>query len=101
MKQKRFTAEELSQLRNGISVRSLLKELKLEPKASEGQTRFLCPSCNEYQTAVHPRENLGRCFRCGRNYNPIELVMAARGIDFVSSVNFLKNYSQAALSIGR
>ena len=98
---KRFSDAELFELRNKLPVKTVIEKISgLPSKEIEGLFRFLCPCCNEFQTAVHPRENLGRCFRCQKNYNPIELVMAARGVDFVSSVKLLQGYYQAALSNG-
>jgi DNA primase len=89
----RFSNEQLRALRNEIAIRTVIGSiLELPAKEVEGVFRFLCPVCNEFQTAVHPRENLGRCFRCQKNFNPIELVMAARGLDFVASVKLLLGY---------
>ena len=88
---KRFSDVELYRLRNELPVRKVIETmLQLPSKEVEGVFRFLCPRCNEFQTAIHPRENLARCFRCQRNFNPIELVMAASELDFVSSVKFLQ-----------
>ena len=63
--------------------------LALPWKISEGYFRFLCPLCSEFNTATNPRTNLGRCFRCRRNFNPIDLVMAVRASSFLDSVEFL------------
>jgi hypothetical protein len=55
----------------------------------EGQLAFLCPRCREYRSAVNPRTNLGRCFACETNFNPIDLTMAVEGCDFVAAVDYL------------
>ena len=90
MKQ-RFSARELFELRNYIPVNWLIKDwLRIPVKISDGIFRFLCPVCNEFQTATNPSTNLARCFRCEKNFNPIELVMVVKGIGFVESVNHLK-----------
>ena len=89
MKQ-RFTNEELTRLRNKLPVRVVIERLLNIPgKEVEGVYRFLCPHCHEFQTAIHPHENLGRCFRCQKNYNPIDLVIAVKNLNFVSAVKFL------------
>jgi DNA primase len=101
MRLKRFSDAELHKIRNDLPVRTVIEELlKLPSKEVEGLFRFLCPCCNEFQTAIHPRENLGRCFRCQRNFNTIELVMKAQELDFVASVKFLQRYLQAAFNKG-
>jgi len=87
----RFTGNELFKLRNLIPVDMLIKEhLNIPSKISEGYFRFLCPVCNEFQTATNPKTNLARCFRCEKNFNPIDLVMLVKGIGFVESVKYMK-----------
>ena len=51
--------------------------------------RVGCPRCNKSLTAVNPRTNLGRCFRCELNFNAIDFVMLATDRDFVEAVHFL------------
>jgi len=93
--QQRFSNEELYAIRNRISVTKVIQEvLRIPNKEQEGFLRFLCPCCNEFRTSVHPTENLGRCFLCERNFNPIELVMAEKKLRFVDSVKLLKLYLQ-------
>ena len=71
-----FSKEELRKLRNEIAVRWVIETLlQLPHKEVEGVFRFLCPACGEFQTAVNPKTNLSRCFRCQMNFNTIELVM--------------------------
>jgi DNA primase len=90
---RRFLSEELSALRNQISIRCLIEELLVIPsKEVEGVFRFLCPKCGEFQTAVNLKTNLSRCFRCQENFNTIELVMRDKRINFVDSVRFLKQF---------
>ena len=64
--------------------------LQVPSKIRDGFFRFLCPLCNEFQTAVNPNTNLARCFRCEKNFNTIDLVMAVRKCGFKDSVLFLK-----------
>lgn len=80
----------LHRLRNDISWPSLLRQLDWPHKRRAGQLAFLCPCCHEYQSAVNPRTNLGRCFACETNFNPIDLTMVVQGCDFVTAVQYLK-----------
>lgn len=97
---KRFRDEELRRVRNEISLREVIETLLQIPyKEIEGVYRFLCPACNEFQTGLNPHTNLARCFGCQKNFNPIELVMAHRGLSFVQSVTLLLQ-KESALSAG-
>ncbi len=87
----RFSSRELFELRNHIPVEVLVRDhLHIPSKISDGYFRFLCPLCNEFQTAVNPVTNLARCFRCEKNFNTIDLVMKIKGYGFRDSVLFLK-----------
>ena len=89
---KKFSSRELFELRNNIPVDMLIRDqLQIPSKIRDGFFRFLCPVCNEFQTAVNPSTNLARCFRCEKNFNSIDLVMEVRGYGFKDSVQFLKN----------
>jgi len=88
---RRFSTQELYHLRNNVPVDALIENvLNIPVKYSDGLFRFLCPICKEFQTATNNRTNLARCFRCEKNFNPIDLVMIAKGFGFVESVNWLK-----------
>ena len=92
----RFSSQELFALRNNIPVDTLIRDhLQIPSKVRDGFLRFLCPLCNEFQTAVKPVTNLARCFRCEKNFNTIDLVMEVRGCGFRDSVLFLKKLSTA------
>lgn len=84
-----FSDQLLRRLRNEIHWPSLLRQLRWPHKHREGQLAFLCPRCQEYRAAVNPRTNLGRCFHCETNFNPIEITMAVRECDFVTAVHCL------------
>lgn len=89
-----FSSRELFVLRNHIPIDTLIeKYLKIPSKFSEGFFRFLCPVCNEFQTATNPRTNLARCFHCERNFNTIDMVMVCRGVNFVECVKYLETIS--------
>jgi hypothetical protein len=86
-----FSSDELFVLRNHIPIDTLIqKHLRLSSKSSEGYFRFLCPLCNEFQTAIKPQTNLARCFRCERNFNTIDMVIICKGLQFVEGVEYLK-----------
>lgn len=87
---KRFSDEFLRRLRNHVPWSELLTTLNWPHKRREGQLAFLCPSCQEYRSAVNPKTNLGRCFSCERNFNPIDITMAIQDCDFVAAVTYLK-----------
>ncbi len=96
MTKQRFSNQQLYILRNNIPVEVLIeKVLNLPSKITQGYFRFLCPLCNEFNTAVNTATNLARCFSCNKNYNTIDLVMLTRQTDFVQSVKFLKNNCSA------
>ena len=89
----RFSSEVLYELRNDISVERVIGELLRIPiKMREEIFRFLCPVCEEFQTAVNQRTNLGRCFRCEQNFNTIDLVCLVREIGFRDAVRVLQQF---------
>ena len=95
-----FSKEELHALRNQIPIRNLIEEsLGIVCKEVEGVFRFLCPKCGEFQTAVNPKTNLSRCFRCQENFNTIELVMKDKQLSFVESVKLLKQLFGTSLAL--
>ena len=90
-----FGSRQLYALRNDIAVEHLIeKTLCIPCRVDEGRFRFLCPVCRMFDTAVNPKTNLARCFRCSKNFNTIDLVMIARQTDFVQSVKFLQSIHQ-------
>ncbi len=87
----RFSSPFLFRIRNHIAITKLIEDvLELPTKLSEGHFRFLCPLCSEWNTATNPRTNLARCFRCKKNWNPIDMVMRVNRCDFLEAVKFLK-----------
>jgi hypothetical protein len=85
-----FTRHELYKLRNSIPLADVLSILKWPHKMRDGRVCFVCPQCSESLTAINPHTNLGRCFRCEINFNPIDLVMLINDYDFVAAVHFLQ-----------
>jgi len=80
----------LRKLRNDIPINALIADLlDLPNKMSEGCFRFLCPVCREFVTATNPKTNLARCFRCERNFNPIDMVMVVKQMNFREAVEYL------------
>ena len=88
---KRFSKHELFRLRNSIDITMLITEtLRIPSKIREGYLRFLCPICSHSDTATKRKTNLARCFRCGKNFNTIEIVMATKRLNFIQSVKYLQ-----------
>jgi hypothetical protein len=91
MTRRRLSTEELRSLRNAVRIEVVIKHLLALPhKIREGFLRFLCPLCSEFNTAVNPATNLGRCFRCQRNFNPIDLVIVVEQVSFLDAVDRLR-----------
>lgn len=87
----RFSPEMLRRLRNDIPIARLIGDvLGIPSKISEGYFRFLCPLCSDFNTATNPKTNLARCFRCERNFNPIDIVMLEKRMNFVDAVGYLR-----------
>ena len=87
---KHYSGEELRRLRNEIPISILIADLLgLPSKMSEGWFRFLCPLCSEFNTATNPKTNLARCFRCEKNFNPIDMVMIVKRLSFLETVEYL------------
>ena len=83
----------LRRLRNDIPIRDVIADLlDMVWKISEGRFRFLCPLCREFHTAANPKTNLARCFRCERNFNPIDMTMIHKRQDFLQAVAFLDQF---------
>lgn len=89
---RRFSGAHLRRIRNEIPIDNVVRRLALPTKEAEGYLRFLCPSCSEFHTATNPETNLARCFRCRRNFNPIDLVMAVERVSFVDAVSVLEPF---------
>ena len=87
---RRIAEAELRQLRNDVDITRLIRHLGVPCKRRDGYFRFLCPLCDEFNTATNPRTNLGRCFRCCENFNPIDLVMRLERLSFLQAVEFLR-----------
>ncbi len=89
MPHERYDDELLRRLRNDIPVDWLIRHLGWPSKIRTGQFVFVCPHCNETQSAVNPRTNLGRCFRCETNFNPIDFTICAHQCEFRAAVEYL------------
>jgi len=86
----RYSKNKLRALRNEIPIARLISEfLHLPCKVSDGYFRFLCPLCSEFNTATNPKTNLARCFRCEKNFNPIDMVMTVRCCNFRQAVELI------------
>ncbi len=92
---RKFTDRELYVLRNEIPIQILIEtKLKIPNKIRDGCFRFLSPCCGEFNTGIKQETNLARCFRCDKNFNTIDMVIAVRNLDFVNSVRFLRQFHE-------
>jgi len=96
--EKRISAQELRYLRNEIRTAAVIDHLGIPWKVRDGYFRFLCPFCCDFDTAINPGTNLGRCFRCKKNFNPIDLVMTELGKSFIDTVQYLRRHAHLLLS---
>lgn len=84
-----FSVELLRSLRNDVTVQSVIAALSL-PTAGRGVRLTLrCSGCSRFPTAAHAETNLVRCFRCGKSFNTIDLVVRERSCSFRQAVNFV------------
>lgn len=83
--------DRLRELRNRIDFRQLFRRLGWPWKRrDDGVIVFVCPECAESQTSVNPRTNLARCFRCERNWNPIDFTKEVGRMEFLEAYGFLE-----------
>jgi len=88
----RIQAQLLRRIRNDVSIRDLMTgRLEMTWKEPDGVFRFLCPLCGDFHTATNPRTNLGRCFRCRRNFNTIDITMIVKACTFLEAVEALRH----------
>jgi hypothetical protein len=87
-----YTDDFLSMLRNQVKIDRVIDLLMLDTRQGNNLRGFRCPLCDRFHTATNPTTNLGRCFECQKNFNPIDLVMAATAYDFIGTVEFLKKH---------
>jgi hypothetical protein len=85
----RFTSGQLRDIRNAIDIAGVIVHLGILWKVRDGYFRFLCPLCSDFHTATNSATNLARCFRCARNFNPIDIVMLVNDASFIEAVRFL------------
>jgi DNA primase len=82
-------------MRNNIPISIVIADvLEMPSKTTEGYFRFLCPLCNEFNTATNPKTNLARCFGCRRNFNPIDMVMVVKRMNFKEAVEYLMDIAR-------
>jgi hypothetical protein len=91
MTPRRFSIHQLRYLRNQIPIQSVIPSVN---GADAQHLRFDCPICGDRDTAVNKNTNLARCFGCQKNFNPIEMVMAAHQLSFVDAVYLLLDQRQ-------
>jgi DNA primase len=87
----RIPPETLQNLRNDLDVVRVIARLDIPTKIRGSRLAFRCPDCGRYETSTGSDRNLARCFPCARNFNPIDLVMAQRGVTFLEAVCYLED----------
>lgn len=92
-KMKRITNEELVRLRNEVPMSIVLEGLGVAERPRRRRREFACPHCGGLHLAIHPRENLARCFRCAKSFNPIDLVIAVCGVRFLEAVAAVQGFA--------
>jgi hypothetical protein len=86
-----YSASLLRTLRNHIPIDAVIIDmLRLDIRSDDTLLRFRCPLCDRFHTATNQKTNLARCFDCEKNFNPIDLVIAATNCSFVDAVERLK-----------
>ncbi len=93
---RRIAADHLRVLRNAVPISKLVVELSIPTQKHGVRMTFRCPLCGVFATATNPRTNLARCFRCRRNFNTIELVIAERRVSFLDAVSTIERLAVVA-----
>lgn len=81
-----ITRAYLHRLRNEVPFQPLFRQLGWPHKRVGDQLRFVCPVCTESQSSINPATNLARCFRCQRNWNPIDFTMTVTNCEFLEAI---------------
>jgi len=97
---RQYSKQYLYAIRNHIPIDFVITEiLGLPSKIDEGSIfRFRCPLCREFNTSIKYEINLSRCFLCKKNFNPIDIFMEVRVVNFLTAVKFLGKYLKKDLS---
>ena len=89
---KHYSADYLRTLRNQIPINTVICDLlNIEVQNNHQLLRFRCPLCDNFHTATNHKTNLARCFDCGKNFNPIDLVMTVANCGFLDAVKILED----------
>ena len=97
-----LSKQHLRELRNRIEIIPLIADvLEIIYKTHDGRFRFMCPECHDFDTAVNTNTNLARCFRCERNFNPIDMTMSVKRYSFIQAVRFLEPIFQLLVTRSR
>jgi len=86
---KRYSKELLWRIRNKIPMRAVIAFLRVPWKKDIQLTRFLCPICKSFNTSIHYQVNLGHCFDCNENFNPIDFVEKHQKFNFRETIDYL------------
>jgi len=91
-----YSAESLYCLRNGIPINTVISVFEWPHKEGDGDFRFLCPCWLEFDTAINPATNLGRCFHCEKNLDSVDFVIRVQTCDFLEAVDYLSPFLSSA-----
>ena len=87
-----YPADFLRMMRNKIPIEKVIVTmLGMDVRHTSKWLRFRCPLCFNFHTAINRDSNLARCFDCGKNFNPIDLVIAVGKCSFVEAVEYLRD----------
>ena len=96
-----LTRDYLRRLRNEIDFGQLLHYLRWPHRRTDSNLTFVCPTCKESQTSINPKTNLARCFRCEKNWNPIDFTIEVYKIEFLEAVGQLEPLLPRSLDRGQ
>ncbi len=88
----RLPPDLLHRLRNHADLVLVLARLGVPIKQHGERFSFSCPVCITRDATSIPGKNLAYCFQCRRSFNPIDLVIAFRGLSFMDAVELLKPF---------
>ena len=84
---------ELRRLRNDVPIKDVIYALNIPWEMNDQIFRFICPCCKNLGASLHPNENLTRCFKCQKNFNPIDLTLIHLNKKFRTAINWLQTLS--------
>jgi len=87
-----YYKKELNKFRKIPMTQLMSDVLKIPSQRIEEGIGFLCPKCKKIGIFLKYHTNKGICFKCDSNYNPIDLVMHEKELNFSDAVDFLNQH---------